>query len=78
MAHGNVALCAEILQVRGHHQLPVMVFIHGGGWLAGDGSKYQPHYLLDKNVVLVTFNYRLGPLGKEHDNKISIRIKLQR
>jgi carboxylesterase type B len=41
-----------------------MVYIHGGGWLAGEGSNFQPNYLLDKDVVLVTFNYRLGPLGK--------------
>jgi carboxylesterase type B len=40
-----------------------MVYIHGGGWLAGTGSNYQPTYLLDKDVILVTFNYRLGPLG---------------
>jgi carboxylesterase type B len=50
-------------QVKGHHLLDVMVYIHGGGWLAGAGSGYQPTYLLDKDVVLVTFNYRLGPLG---------------
>jgi carboxylesterase type B len=42
-----------------------MVYIHGGGWLSGEGSNFQPNYLLDKDVVLVTFNYRLGPLGKE-------------
>jgi carboxylesterase type B len=42
-----------------------MVYIHGGGWLSGEGSKYQPNYLLDKDVVLVTFNYRLGALGKQ-------------
>ncbi|GFG34026.1 hypothetical protein Cfor_05019, partial [Coptotermes formosanus] len=49
--------------IRGHHQLAVMVFIHGGRWQDGQGSDYQPHHLLDKDVVLVTFNYRLGPLG---------------
>jgi Carboxylesterase type B len=54
-----------------------MVFIHGGEWVAGKGSAYQPHYLLDKDVVLVTFNYRLGPLGKGHnDNKVPTRIRL--
>jgi carboxylesterase type B len=45
--------------------LDVMVYIHGGGWLAGEGSSFQPTYILDKDVVLVTFNYRLGPLGKQ-------------
>ncbi|XP_069696406.1 venom carboxylesterase-6-like isoform X2 [Periplaneta americana] len=40
-----------------------MVYVHGGGWIAGSSTMYQPHYLLDKDIVLVTFNYRLGPLG---------------
>ncbi|KDR12773.1 Esterase FE4 [Zootermopsis nevadensis] len=49
--------------IKGHHLLDVMVYIHGGGWVAGTGRNYQPTYLLDRDVVLVTFNYRLGPLG---------------
>ncbi|XP_063991353.1 uncharacterized protein LOC135169897 [Diachasmimorpha longicaudata] len=44
---------------------PVMVWCHGGAWVAGSGSSnlYGPKYLLDHELVLVTFNYRLGPLG---------------
>ncbi|KAK9872877.1 hypothetical protein WA026_020229 [Henosepilachna vigintioctopunctata] len=45
--------------------IPVMVFIHWGGFFAGySGSEYLgPEYFMDKDVVLVTFNYRLGVLG---------------
>ncbi|XP_037080974.1 acylcarnitine hydrolase-like [Pollicipes pollicipes] len=45
--------------------LPVMVFIHGGGFTMGSGDEevYGPNYFMDETVVLVTFNYRLGPLG---------------
>jgi carboxylesterase type B len=45
--------------------LPVMVYVHGGGFVAGDGSDdlAGPNYLLDRDVILVTMNYRLGPLG---------------
>ncbi|KPJ19673.1 Esterase FE4 [Papilio machaon] len=45
--------------------LPVMVFIHGGGFSFGSGntSLYGPDYLVEKDVVVVTINYRLGPLG---------------
>ncbi|KAF0291506.1 Esterase FE4 [Amphibalanus amphitrite] len=45
--------------------LPVMVYIHGGGFFfgSGDADEYGPHYLMDEPVVLVTFNYRLGPFG---------------
>ncbi|RVE46858.1 hypothetical protein evm_008503 [Chilo suppressalis] len=45
--------------------LPVMLFLHGGGWMCGDSSTtmYGPELLLDHDVILVTTNYRLGPLG---------------
>nr|ADF43492.1 carboxyl/choline esterase CCE033a [Helicoverpa armigera] len=42
--------------------LPVMVFVHGGGFKEGSGSAllYGPDYLVSKGVVLVTINYRLA------------------
>ncbi|XP_019876460.2 juvenile hormone esterase-like [Aethina tumida] len=45
--------------------LPVMVFIHWGGFFAGYSSTdyLGPEYFMDQNVVLVTFNYRLGVMG---------------
>ncbi|KAF5288889.1 hypothetical protein FQA39_LY03768 [Lamprigera yunnana] len=45
--------------------LPVIVFIHGGGFVldSGNPSLYGPDILLDKDIVLVTLNYRLGVLG---------------
>jgi len=46
-------------------RLPVMVWIHGGGFLAGAGSepRYTNSMLVPKGVVLVTINYRLGVFG---------------
>ncbi len=50
-------------------KLPVLVFIHGGGFLLGTGGTknsdlYDGTYLAaSQNVVVVTFNYRLGALG---------------
>lgn len=46
-------------------QLPVMVWIHGGAFQLGAGSlpHYDGHYLAGKGAVIVTINYRLGPLG---------------
>lgn len=43
-----------------------MVWIPGGGFSSGHGglSLYGPQYLLDKDVVVASFNYRVGPLGK--------------
>nr|AAX58712.1 pheromone-degrading enzyme 2 [Antheraea polyphemus] len=43
--------------------LPVMVFIHGGAFMYGEGSVYDPIYFMDYDMVVITFNYRLGPLG---------------
>lgn len=42
-----------------------MVWIHGGAFAMGSGNddQYGPDYLIDKDVILVTFNYRLGPIG---------------
>jgi carboxylesterase type B len=42
----------------------VMVWIHGGAFTSGSGSSeiYGPEFLLTEDVVLVTFNYRLGIL----------------
>lgn len=42
-----------------------MVWIHGGAFKYGDTTEnlYGPDYLLQKNVVFVSINYRLGALG---------------
>src|SRR5207302_8885960 len=45
---------------------PVMVFLHGGGLVAGSGSDalYEGRNLAEATGrVVVTLNYRLGPLG---------------
>jgi para-nitrobenzyl esterase len=50
---------------RANARLPVMVWIYGGAYTEGAGS--SPHNdgeaLARKGVVLVNFNYRLGPFG---------------
>ncbi|KAJ0176437.1 hypothetical protein K1T71_007616 [Dendrolimus kikuchii] len=43
--------------------LPVMVFIHGGAFMYGQGGAYDPSNIMDWDMVVVTLNYRLGPLG---------------
>lgn len=45
--------------------IPVMVWIHGGGFVIGSGESATlgPDYLVAEGVLLVTINYRLGPLG---------------
>ncbi|XP_064096919.1 venom carboxylesterase-6-like [Macrobrachium nipponense] len=44
--------------------LPVMFFIHGGGYYLGWSNQYSGvHSLLRHDVIVVTTNYRLGVLG---------------
>ncbi|XP_011700535.1 PREDICTED: esterase FE4-like isoform X1 [Wasmannia auropunctata] len=44
---------------------PVLVFFHPGGFYlhSGQSCNFGPQYLLDKDIVLVTVNYRLASLG---------------
>src|SRR2546430_4532236 len=43
--------------------LPVVFWIHGGGWQTGDKSRVQvkPQALVDKGFVFVSTGYRLLP-----------------
>jgi para-nitrobenzyl esterase len=45
--------------------LPVMVWIHGGGYATGSGTAalYEGAHLARQGAVVVTVNYRLGRLG---------------
>jgi para-nitrobenzyl esterase len=45
--------------------LPVLVWIHGGAYTNGAGSVpcYHGNSLASRDTVVVTINYRLGPLG---------------
>ncbi|MDG4663937.1 carboxylesterase family protein [Mycobacterium sp. 236(2023)] len=43
---------------------PVMVWIHGGSFVAGSGGIYDSRRLVSRgDIVVVTVNYRLGTLG---------------
>ena len=49
----------------GGGERPVLVWIYGGGFAEGHGSDptFDGEALAAKGVVVVTFNYRLGPFG---------------
>ena len=48
-----------------HEPLPVMVWLHGGGYTIGAGSlpPYDGQALAKRGAIVVTVNYRLGHLG---------------
>ena len=43
--------------------LPVMVWVHGGGFVIGSSAPYDGAALARQGVVVVTLNYRLGRFG---------------
>ncbi|KAJ6514750.1 extracellular triacylglycerol lipase precursor [Mycena vulgaris] len=55
--------------VVGNERLPVMAWVHGGGFVAGASSTYNATALVRQSVargtpvIYVSFNYRLRPLG---------------
>lgn len=55
--------------VIGNENLEVVVHIHGGAFMIG-APKFMasPTFIMDKEVVYVSFNYRLAILGK-HTSK---------
>ncbi|HUN86205.1 MAG TPA: carboxylesterase family protein [Terracidiphilus sp.] len=53
------------VNAKGNSNLPVMFWIHGGGYYSGASSepRHNGDFLPLKGVVLVTINYRLGVFG---------------
>lgn len=52
-------------QIEPEKPYPVMIYIHGGGFMTGTGgmARHAPDFLFQKDVLLVTFHYRLGAFG---------------
>ncbi|KAJ8723600.1 hypothetical protein PYW07_007580 [Mythimna separata] len=68
--HANVhvplgAFHSDTKDIRQKTGLPILVFIHGGGFQIGSGDSdlHGPEYLVSKGVILITFNYRLNVFG---------------
>lgn len=53
-----------------------MVWIHGGVFVCGSSRTELcgPDFLMTQNIVLVTFNYRVGMLGLVNYNKMPISV----
>lgn len=61
--HGDPRQVLDIYAPPGAKNLPVVFWIHGGGWQAGDKTdvKLKPQAFMDKGFVFVSINYRLLP-----------------
>ncbi|MEU6389415.1 carboxylesterase family protein [Streptomyces sp. NPDC046939] len=45
-------------------RLPVMTWLHGGGFTSGSGNDFDPlEFVTENRAIVVTVNYRLGALG---------------
>lgn len=73
----NGLVAITLWQVASFKQLPVMVYIHGGGFLAGGSVEYEPHVLLDHDIVLVVLQYRVGVMGEYIINMFGVGSKVQ-
>lgn len=68
-AAGNIELKMDMYYpVTDETSLPVVVYVHGGGWTKGDksgGAGYRfIHALIERGYLVVAVNYRLAPEHK--------------
>src|SRR5258705_13972384 len=61
--HGEERQVLDIYAPPNAKDLPVVFWIHGGGWQAGDKSdvKLKPQWFMDKGFVFASITYRLLP-----------------
>ncbi len=61
---GHVRHVLDVYAPEGAKNLPVVFWIHGGGWQGGDKTDVQikPRVFAEKGFVFVSTNYRLLPL----------------
>ncbi len=60
---GEKSPVLDVYSTSGLQNAPVMVFVHGGGWVAGKKSAVHnmPAHFLDLGFVFVSLDYRLLP-----------------
>lgn len=71
-------LSLNIYRPNNDETLPVLVYFHGGNNQTGNASQLNPDtFVNDLNAVVVTVNYRLGPLGFNPLNVLKMQDKAQ-
>lgn len=63
----NLYVRRDSFQARNTALKPILIWIHGGAYVSGAGSDFEPSTLVAMNdIVVVTINYRLGVFGFMH------------
>src|SRR5207253_11175471 len=67
--NGDKLQTLDVYWPKGAKNLPVVFWIHGGGWQAGDKKEVQlkPQAFTEKGFVFVSINYRLLPSAEMGD-----------
>lgn len=65
MPKPHIYMAFHFTQIDKSNLLPVMIYVYGGGFKEGTSGTelYGPDFLLQKDIVFVSFNYRTGALG---------------
>jgi acetyl esterase/lipase len=66
----------DFFQAKSEKPTPVVFYIHGGGWRAGD-KKTNPQPFLDKGISVVAINYRYVQNGVEEKLEPPVRAPLE-
>ena len=59
----SIRVSLDVYEPENGRNLPVVVFVHGGAWQAGDKTRAgrKPDYFLSQGFVFVSTNYRFRP-----------------
>lgn len=54
----------DFMRPEGNATVPLVVLIHGGGWISGDRSTFESElpYFVEQGLACATISYRLAPL----------------
>jgi acetyl esterase/lipase len=65
--HDSVALAGDLYLPKGSGPFPVLVGVHGGGWVQGVRGQFQHwgKYLAERGVALFAVSYRLAKTGQK-------------
>lgn len=44
-------------------KLPVLIYVHGENFVTADDAQFGPDFLIERRIIVVTLNYRIGVLG---------------